>query len=79
MNMNMTKTQLELSFESSLRLQPMPPRNRRLARARWWFQQMHAVVDRAFDWSASPLPPPEQTHLSLAGTGCVSRPVGVVE
>jgi hypothetical protein len=47
----------------------LEPRGRRRARARWWFEQMHAVVDRALDWSAAPPARPEQTCLSLAGAG----------
>lgn len=67
--MNTMKTQLELSFDRPWRFAPVATaRNRRLTRARWWFQQMHMVVDRAFDWSAVPVPPPEQTYLSLAKT-----------
>jgi hypothetical protein len=64
--MNMTKTQLELTFEApTMRIGRMEQRNGRLARARWWFDQMHEVVDRAFDWSTAPAPPPEQTCLTL--------------
>ncbi len=36
-------------------------RQRRLSRARWWFQCMRDVVERAIDWQPAPLPPPEQT------------------
>ena len=64
--MNNVKSQLELSFETSARFGQMPQRNRRLARARWWFAQMHVVVDRALDWSPAPPARPEQTCLSLA-------------
>jgi hypothetical protein len=59
---------MELSLETSaLSFQRVRPRDRRLARARWWFEQMHVVVDRAMDWSAPVPPPPRQTALSLAG------------
>ncbi len=61
------QSQLELSFETTaLPLRRGTRRDRRLARARWWFEQMHAVVDRALEWSAPPPPRPEQTTLSLA-------------
>ena len=52
--------------ESKIRLTHVDQRNRRLARARWWFNQMHTVVDQAFDWSTPPAPPPEQISLTLA-------------
>ena len=65
--MNTAKIQLELSFENpGMRLARLNQRPRRLARARWWFEQMHAVVDRAFDWSAAPDARPEQIGLELA-------------
>jgi hypothetical protein len=64
--MNTTKGQLELSFNASeVKLIRMNPRHHRLARARWWFDQMHEVVDRAFDWSTGPAPRPEQIGLAL--------------
>jgi hypothetical protein len=66
-DMKTAKIQLELSFENpTLRLTRLNQRPRRLARARWWFEQMHVVVDRAFDWSAAPVGRAEQTHLALA-------------
>ena len=65
-DMDNVKTQLELSFEaSSMKLGRTEQRNGRLARARWWFDQMHAVVDHAFDWSTAPEPRPEQKWMSL--------------
>ena len=63
--MNTTNTQLELSLDAPRKLSGAGPQNRRLSRARWWFEQMHAVVDRAFDWSTTPAPP-EQIYLTLA-------------
>ena len=59
------KTQLELSLDRCRNFNSAP-RRRRLAGARWWFNQMHSVVERAFDWSASQ-GRPEQTYLVLAG------------
>lgn len=64
--MNMIKSQLELSFDNSPKLGQRPQTSRRLTRARWWFQQMHAVVDGALDWSTPPDPRPEQISLTLA-------------
>jgi hypothetical protein len=64
--MNTRKMQLELGFETPGRgLSSRGQRHRHLAGARWWFDQMHAVVDKAFDWSAKPAPPPEQISLTL--------------
>lgn len=61
----MNKEQLELGFTAAQN-RPLPVRpQRRLTRARWWFEQMHSVVDRAFDWSSSPAPRPEQIYLTL--------------
>jgi hypothetical protein len=44
----------------------MTQRTRRQSRAHWWFAQMRAVVDRAFDWNTAPAPRPEQVHLALS-------------
>ena len=63
----MNKEQLELHLDAALR--PCPPihrRNRRLGRARWWFDQMRATVDRAFDWKSAPPARPEQVYFTLA-------------
>jgi hypothetical protein len=65
--MNTAKIQLELSFqETGMKFVRLNRRPHRLARARWWFDQMHAVVDRAFDWSAAPVSRPEQIGLGQA-------------
>ena len=69
----MTNTQLELSLGASRVTQSLrinrssPPFT-----ARWWFHQMHQIVDRAFDWQPAPPPRPEQ--IWLPGT---HRPVNV--
>jgi hypothetical protein len=66
-DMNTTKMQMELGFDRpAAPLARMNHSGRRLARARWWFEQMHAVVDKAFDWSAAPAPRPEQICLALS-------------
>jgi len=61
----MNKEQLEMSFENTGRHQPLRSRQRR-NRARWWFQQMRVIVDRAWDWSSAPQARPEQIYLTLA-------------
>ncbi len=66
---NKTGSQLELTFEAAAFESGRPTRHQcRLSRARWWFEQMHTAVDRAFDWSAPPAAPQEQTDLALAGS-----------
>ena len=62
----MNKEQLEISFETNGRAcRPLRSQQRR-NRARWWFHQMRAVVDSAFDWSSAPPARPEQIYLTLA-------------
>jgi hypothetical protein len=60
------KTQMEMSFEGCPK-RPQAVRRNRVPGARWWFQQMHVLVDQAFDWS-SPQGRPEQTFLTLGAT-----------
>ena len=57
---------MELGFDATRALRPPTRRQRRLLRARWWFEQMHRVVDRACDWQPAPAARPEQVYLSLA-------------
>jgi hypothetical protein len=45
---------------------PLSPRERRVDRARWWFQQMHQAVDRAMDWPPATPPRPAVPALALA-------------
>jgi hypothetical protein len=57
----MTKQrQLELGFDGSCAFPALIRQPRRLSRAQWWFAQMRAVVDCAFDWKPAPEPRPEQ-------------------
>jgi hypothetical protein len=49
----MNRQQMELSFDANRNFRPVIRRQRRLSRARWWFDQMHSVVDRAMDWQNS--------------------------
>jgi hypothetical protein len=62
------KTQLELSFERRATHPRTTPRQRRLLRARWWFNQMRQGVERA--WSRTPVLSvrPEQTYLQISGS-----------
>jgi hypothetical protein len=62
----MNKQQLELTFDGSHSFRPVIRRQRRLTSARWWFAQMHKVVDGAMDWQPATAPRPEQAHLKLA-------------
>lgn len=62
----MQRDQLELQFNAPASLRPLPSRERRSSGARWWFQQMYRVVDRAIDWREARPSRPEQISLSLA-------------
>jgi hypothetical protein len=62
----MNKTQMELGLEQN-RAQCRTPARRRAPGARWWFDQMHHVVERAFDWSRTAQPRPEQIHITFGG------------
>jgi hypothetical protein len=65
MNMNTNTTQMELGLE---RKRPQcRVSTRRRPPARWWFDQMHAAVDRAFDWSRTAQARPEQIYISFGG------------
>ena len=53
--------QMEMSFGA---MNVCPPRGqRRQSRARWWFQRMRQVVERATDWQQAPPARPEQIWL----------------
>jgi hypothetical protein len=60
------KTQMELGIDGCPKSRAIVQR-RRVPGARWWFQQMHTVVDQAFDWTG-PKARPEQIYLSLGAT-----------
>jgi hypothetical protein len=62
----MNKQQLEMSFENPVAFRPVIRPQRRKVRARWWFEQMRQVVDRAWDWEPAPLTHPEQVCLTPA-------------
>ena len=50
----MKNVQLQLSFDSNQNCRPQPSRPRRTTRARWWFDRMRELVDRAPEWPAAP-------------------------
>jgi hypothetical protein len=57
--MNETKKatdQMELCLRHEPRrpVRRIRPRQQRLARAAWWFREMHRVVDQSVDWPALP-------------------------
>lgn len=57
------KTQLELGFDGCRTTRVIAQR-KRVPGARWWFQQMHSIVDQAMDWKAVKAPA-QQTYLSF--------------
>ncbi len=63
----MNNTQIELGFEPNNVKPCRSARARRAPGARWWFDQMHTVVDRAFEWSRTAQARPEQTYISFGG------------
>jgi hypothetical protein len=56
----MMNAQLELSLENARARCARNPRQRRLARANWWFQRMRQIVDHALDWEPRLAPRPQQ-------------------
>lgn len=64
----MNKTQMELGLEQNNTAScRRNVRTRRAPGARWWFDQMHTVVDRAFEWSRKAQARPEQIYISFGG------------
>ena len=61
----MNKEQLEINLNGLNDCRLPLRRQRRLTRARWWFSQMHAVVDRALDWKPAPPGRPDQTYIAI--------------
>lgn len=62
----MNKQQLEISLHSKPCRRNNNLRQRRVSRARWWFNQMRRVVDEAIEWRPANQARPEQIHLPLA-------------
>ena len=56
------KQQLEIKLEQTKPCRRTYPSHQRRARARWWFDQMRAVVEGAPEWK--PLPLPDQTGVT---------------
>ncbi len=56
-------SQLELSLSGAPRGTRLARRERRLARAAWWFAKMRAVVNAATVCPSETTPRPEQTFL----------------
>jgi hypothetical protein len=50
----MKNVQLQLSFDINQNYRPLPSRQRRVSRARWWFDRMRELVDRAPEWPTAP-------------------------
>ena len=61
----MQTQQMELTFNAAGSIRRAFHKPSRLARARWWFEQMHRAVDRALDWQPTAQPRPEQVRLEL--------------
>ena len=55
-----TDNQLELGFNGIRPQANVAGREGRIARAGWWFAQMHDIVERAMDWETAGEPRPEQ-------------------
>ena len=62
----MTNQQIEIMLTVPRSRRRAPTRQRRAARARWWFSQMRRVVDEAMEWQPVGCIRPEQIHLPLA-------------
>jgi hypothetical protein len=52
--------QMELSLAGTPVCRSLARRQPRRNHARWWFDQMRQVVERAIDWEPAPPPRPEQ-------------------
>ncbi len=61
--------QLELGFGGGVAAYSLRPAERRLARAAFWFGQMHRAVNQALDWRPAPPARPRQDWLPQLVTG----------
>jgi hypothetical protein len=59
--MNTLNGQMELGFGTRFGCNPAHRRQRRISRAKWWFERMRQVVDQALDWRPAAPGRPEQT------------------
>jgi hypothetical protein len=55
--------QLELGLAGQDPVYVLPPPERKVARAQWWFGQMRRAVQEALDWRTPPPGRAEQTWL----------------
>ncbi len=60
-----SQEQMELSLEAKPVVTPTLRRAKRFSKARWWFAQMHRVVDQALDWRSAPPGRPCQGDLKF--------------
>jgi hypothetical protein len=63
----MTNKQMELELAGGPVCPRVVQRERRQSRARWWFDKMKRVVERATDWKPAPRFRPEQIWLPEPG------------
>lgn len=64
--------QLELGLPGREPGSAPPPCGKKLARAQWWFDQMHRAVQHALDWRAAPPARSEQIWLPPLPSGTAS-------
>jgi hypothetical protein len=57
---NVTTEQMELGLAKQRACPSLNRRQKRMARANWWFGRMRQAVDQALDWAPAPQPRPEQ-------------------
>jgi hypothetical protein len=67
-NIAIEKSQLELTLPAPAGSPSGFQRPRRFSRARWWFEQMHRVVDEAASWQPPSPVNIEETDLTVSGT-----------
>ncbi len=65
----MMNQQLEIALPAKPCRRSRAIRAARPARARWWFSQMHRVVEEAADWTPPAAPRGNQAVLDLARAG----------
>ncbi len=58
-----TDQQLELGLGGGKPVMRIARREKRMARAAWWFNKMRAVVNGAMDWPPAGHPRPQQEWL----------------
>ena len=63
MTTTLNDQQLELGLHGAPRAPHLARREKRVARAAWWFNKMRAAVNGAMDWPPTGAARPEQTIL----------------